>query len=104
MFFWRQNTAIPDRVLTVMEPLLLSFGAFAQNQTNPDITGISEFTSAEAASIEPGHENLLKEVVAFSTRIVRQNFHTPNPLTTISHKAIEYIPHRSNEICNPKIF
>ena len=95
--------AIPDRVLTVMGLLLPSFGAFAQTHTNPDITGISEFTSAEAVSIEPGQENLLKEVVVFNTRIVRQNFHAPNPLTTISQKAIEFIPHRSNEKCNPKI-
>ena len=96
--------AIPDRVLTVMGLLLPSFGAFAQTHTNPDITGISKFTSAEAVSIEPGQENLLKEVVVFNTRIVWQNFHAPNPLTTISHKAIEFIPHRSNEKCNLRIF
>ena len=65
MIFWRQNTAISDRVLTVMEQLLPSFGAFAQTQTNPDVTGISKFTSAEALSIEPGQENLFKEVVVF---------------------------------------
>jgi outer membrane receptor protein involved in Fe transport len=72
---------------------MLSFGALAQGEANPQ----SLETAESAASNDFTEEEVMEEVHVTGTRIARRDFNTPSPLTTVDLEAIEFTPQMTIE-------
>ncbi|MEE8495345.1 MAG: hypothetical protein V3S21_02610 [Xanthomonadales bacterium] len=70
------------RILTGAVFFILSIGAFAQSDTNPQSLEFFEIPSESADINEFDDEDLIEEVIVTSTQITRRDFNTPSPLPT----------------------
>jgi outer membrane receptor protein involved in Fe transport len=89
--------AISTRILTGVVLLTLVAVTPAQSNSDPTPPENPEATAESAGTTEYGNEDFIEEVHVTGTRIVRRDFNTPSPLTTVDKEIIEFSPQMTIE-------